>query len=367
MLDEQRNPPFDSPFSRVSFEGINKLPWSNDFLDEAIAMNLFLRVFKQREDAESFWNRKRELEATFLTQIPNFPELKHKLDVVLDVSKLGASRKESNQILSTITAIRLLSTLLVAPVWIIKDFKTLVSIAREPNAYQAQIELFQFQSRYRNEYKALGGTWEPKLARAVFSPFFIKKFFVTAAILIKYPYLPLLGYLKDLINLSFESGLKCWWLPILLTAEDQTKWSRSVSSAEKVERYTRDGILGPIFPRRAELIFKFIEDKNMSVEMFLHEWEMISMSGEEGRKILGIENAHTKDEILRTLGYRAAKKWEEDDFNMLFDRLFWRMRVEDVADKYKYPDYTAQRRTNALAKILHFDIPKAPHKKHRKK
>ena len=60
------------------------------------------------------------------------------------------------------------------------------------------------------------------------------------------------------------------------------------------------------------------------------------------------------------------KKWESEDFNMLFDRLYLKKRIEDIANQYSYTESAVQRRTARLTNILQLNLPKAPHKKHRR-
>ena len=46
----------------LTCEDANKLHWSNDLLDEAIAMRLLLNTYERRDEAKPFLEEKKELD-----------------------------------------------------------------------------------------------------------------------------------------------------------------------------------------------------------------------------------------------------------------------------------------------------------------
>ncbi len=146
---------------------------------------------------------------------------------------------------------------------------------------------------------------------------------------------------------------------------DRIQWSGPVPK-EDLGKATIDGILGPTFPGYVQNILKIVRATETDSEKMLYEWSLISMPGDEARRDLGLNNTHIINAHMLKWGYRRPKTWEPDDFNMFFDRLFLRMRIEDVATKYNYTESAVQRRTARLAKLLRLNLPKAPHKKHRR-
>ncbi|MFC1917226.1 hypothetical protein ACFLXH_01040 [Chloroflexota bacterium] len=332
-----------------------------------MAMSLFLGIIEKREEAKSFWMEKDDLEEKYLLAMNKLPILAAKIRNAMDMQKLGISRDDTDRILSLSQIMMLPQFLLAGPVILFKVCRELPATVLSSSFRDAFFNLQKFRHHYRNDYlrRDLGGTWTPYLGKEVFSPRFIANIFVIANALIRYPSSSVIGYMRELIELCYESGFRCWWVPQILISNDISRWSGKIPP-EGLSKPTPDGLLGSIFPRRVQDMLKMVEDEEVISEKILHEWLLISMTGDESRRELGIDHTRVLDDLLRKLGYRRPRRWEPDDFNMLFDRLYLHGRIEDISDNYHYPEYTVQRRTYRLATILHIPLSKAPHKKHRR-
>ena len=84
----------------LTFDQANKLPWTNDLLEEVVAMSLFLGIIETREEAISFWSKKDDLEAKYLPIMNNLQIHAAKMRKVMDVQKLGISRDDTDRVLS---------------------------------------------------------------------------------------------------------------------------------------------------------------------------------------------------------------------------------------------------------------------------
>jgi hypothetical protein len=110
----------------------NKLPWSNDFLDEVLAMRLMINTYEQREEAKPFWSKKNELEAKYLSYYKTIVKLESELRSSFDLRTLGTSRYATDKILSSMQFISMLLTMLVAPIYVIKGCRTILTNALNP-------------------------------------------------------------------------------------------------------------------------------------------------------------------------------------------------------------------------------------------
>ena len=72
-------------------EDANKLPLSNDFLDEIIAWRLLLATYEKRQEAESFRLKRKELDVACLSMSKNIAKLNSMLRSALDASSFGTS------------------------------------------------------------------------------------------------------------------------------------------------------------------------------------------------------------------------------------------------------------------------------------
>lgn len=160
-------------FNMNSFtcEDANKLPYSNDFLDEGIAMRLLLNTYENRIEAEPFWKKKKELEALWQSKSKNLTKLNSILESALDVGAIGASRKETDRILSTLQIMELVTGILVSGFLYIKVSRTILLNVQNPNMKEAMLDRGEFIRRYQQIYlkKKLGGTWKPRYSIFLFS------------------------------------------------------------------------------------------------------------------------------------------------------------------------------------------------------
>jgi hypothetical protein len=125
-------------------------------------------------------------------------------------------------------------------------------------------------------------------------------------------------------------------------------------------KVTLDGVFGPFYQRTLTNVLE--EGRRKLSDTKIREWELIAMSGKHKRHELGPKNTLLVDKHLEELGYERGYKWVPDHFQMLFDRLYLRWSVEQIAENRHCDDATVKRSTNRLIEILGLEPPRAPYK-----
>ena len=142
--------------------------------------------------------------------------------------------------------------------------------------------------------------------------------------------------------------------------DDLTGWSDR-SEIEAGRKATADGILGPLFP--AHMTVTIASDGEKASQPSTHrfpEWLLLAMSLRELRTATGAAFQGEFRRRIHEFGYRHGHKWEVLDFNMLFDRLYLKRSVLQVAGNRNEDLSLVQRRTNELRKTLHLEPPRSP-------
>jgi hypothetical protein len=183
-------------------EDANKLSWSNDFLDEAIAMRLLLNTYEKRPEAKPFWSEKDELRTVYLSCIQNVKKLQSELQSVYDIGTLGTSREATEQIFSTFQLIMKVLMPIIRVIYLVKGFPAIVTYITNIHVRNSFYGRYKFSLRYRNLFlkKSLGGTWKPHFGKYLFSLKLIKIIFVTMRTLISYPFSFFLDYQRELTD-----------------------------------------------------------------------------------------------------------------------------------------------------------------------
>ena len=169
-----------------------------------------------------------------------------------------------------------------------------------------------------------------------------------------------LTYLRGMINLCWDNGLRSAYAPSFLVLNDLTGRSDR-SEIEAGRKVTADGILGPLFP--AHLAVTTASDGENASQPSTHrfpEWLLLAMSLRELRTATGAAFQGEFRRRMHEFGYRHGHKWEVLDFNMLFDRLYLNRSVLQVAGNRNEDLSLVQRRTNQLRKTLHLEPPRSP-------
>ncbi len=169
-----------------------------------------------------------------------------------------------------------------------------------------------------------------------------------------------LTYLRGMINLCWDNGLRSAYAPSFLVLGDLSGWSDR-SEIEAGRKVTADGILGPLFP--AHLTVTVASDGENASQPSTHrfpEWLLLAMSLRELRTATGAAFQGEFRRRMHEFGYRHGHKWEVSDFHMLFDRLYLKRSVLQVAGNRNEDPSLVQRRTNQLRKTLHLDPPRSP-------
>ena len=134
-----------------------------------------------------------------------------------------------------------------------------------------------------------------------------------------------------MINLCWDNGLRSAYAPLFLVLDDLTGWSDR-SEIEAGRKPTSDGIMGPLFS--AHLTVTVASDGEKASQPFTHrfpEWRLLAMSPRELRTATGTAFQGAFHHRMHEFGYRHGHKWEVLDFNMLFDRLYLKRSVLQVA------------------------------------
>ncbi len=169
-----------------------------------------------------------------------------------------------------------------------------------------------------------------------------------------------LTYLRGMINLCWDNGLRSAYAPSFLVLGDLTGWSDR-SEIEAGRKVTADGILGPLFP--AHLTVTVASDGENASQPSTHrfpEWLLLAMSLRELRTATGAAFQGEFRRRMHEFGYRHGHKWKVSDFHMLFDRLYLKRSVLQVAGNRNEDPSLVQRRTNQLRKTLHLEPPRSP-------
>jgi hypothetical protein len=284
----------ENPFARITVEDANKLPWSNDFMDEAMAISLFMRVFNERNDTSSFWKKKKEIELSFLSSNPKFPEIQAELRSAIGSDDIGTTREKTSQIFSIVLLTQINSMQKIGPKLLLNEFNRISLIAKDRVLKQVWVDFLEFQMRYRDEYqrKSLGGT--AQFQNNIIDSSLADKAESAARILEDFPFISFLEYFQQLAHQCHNIHLKSWFVPALILLNDECVWAGRFNTTNN-RQVSYDGFFGPIFPRHAEDIFKILENKDLSSEKILHEWELIAMTGDEARKYLGLFHARERD------------------------------------------------------------------------
>ena len=168
-----------------------------------------------------------------------------------------------------------------------------------------------------------------------------------------------LTYLRGMINLCWDNGLRSAYAPSFLVLGDLTGWSDR-SEIEAGRKPTADGILGPVFP--AHVTVTVASDGENASQPSTHrfpEWLLLAMSLRELRTAAGAEFQGEFRRRMHEFGYRHGRKWKVSDFKMLFDRLYLKRSVLQVAVNRNKDLSLVQRRTNQLRKTLHLEPPRS--------
>ena len=169
-----------------------------------------------------------------------------------------------------------------------------------------------------------------------------------------------LTYLRGMINLCWDNGLRSAYAPSFLVLGDLTGWSDR-SEIEAGRKPTADGIMGPVFP--AHVTVTIASDGENASQPSTHrfpEWLLLAMSLRELRTAAGAAFQGEFRRRMHEFGYRHGHKWEVSDFEMLFDRLYLKRSVLQVAVNRNKDLSLVQRRTNQLRKTLHLEPPRSP-------
>jgi hypothetical protein len=346
-----------------TFDNANNLDWSNDFIDFTIGMHLLLSVYNDRPEVEPFRQSKNQLiqncvEAISVSLLKETDAIR----LLLETSRYGATREDTEQLFQDFAAA------LSPTSWFELDKPTLQKSPRlkafceNPRVKSVYERLEEFGRLYNQEYVAacLGGTLSLEENRSSIDS--EKMITLQAQIrdLITPIFEPVMAFFEDIINLFFDSGLKCWWAPLI---EMNFGLAEAISQpAQKVLQPTIDGVLGPLFRRELKKHWESKEQIDPLKKQIYQEYILAGMSRKEARRDLGKEDSQEIHRIMESWGYHHGRKWERMYFDCLFDRLYLKSSIESVAERYSIDPSTVQRNTGELATLLHLEIDRPIHK-----
>ena len=354
-------------------EDANRLRYSNDLLDFVIASKLLLNTYQTRAEATPFWHRKAEYEALCVPKLETIPELDGRLRSIIGMSNFGSNRETTSKILSNLSLVSQLAGILVTPIWYLKAPRTILLNVFDPCMLSAKIGRAKFINNYIIFLQqSLGGTWQVHPWKSLSSPNFIRQLFMCAKIILKYPLPPLLYYQRRLTRLCYNYGLKCWWATDFIFANDKAGWFKPMRSEGNSTQADLDGLLGSVFSRSVHVQTNSSDTTEPWSDKLIKEWQVFAMSEKETVQEFGANNTEIIDNILNHWGYRLNRTWKQRNFDMLFDRIFLHLSIQDIAKKYAWEDNfgktslhknTVQKITSELAKLLDLPLPRAEYKK----
>ncbi|OBW61070.1 hypothetical protein [Dehalococcoides mccartyi] len=344
----------------VTFKATQHLDWTNDLIDFLVGMSLFLRIYDERSEAEDFRKSRDALrqECTLLcTELAQkAPELRRKLDS----HHFGTSRENSQRFMTKV--VKTFSVHDCLNLCNLSDFASPVakSVAEDLCVQQVFNQLVEFSQRYHDNYirKELGGVFMfmDKLDDSENSQVNYVRNEMTK--IIEPISDQILDYLKCLIHLYFDVGLCCWWAPLW---EFNLTIASSCPSTTCFANFgpTLDGILGSLFKRD---IRKRIYSSNAvehSAKRIYKEWMLASMTRNQSRLKLGVEDNQFAHELMESWGYHHGMKWDQTEFNCLFDRLYLKSSVLVISRRYYLTDSKVQSCTSKLSKLMMLELPRA--------
>jgi hypothetical protein len=358
---------------QFGFEEANLLDWSNEYIDFVIASKLFLIVYEERKEAVPFWDSLKNIQQKCLSDIGDYSILSRTFQNYMPFGPIGGSREQTQSTLSNFFSGLVPAAYQAAQ--ITKNRSWAISLETDSLMIETLNDFKQFCQIYGLYLeKQVGGTISlnrsPKFVHVSRNPHL--SFLIRHGN--KSTYNPLLSkkavycfeHWRDLVHLYYDSGLKCWWAPTLQFMTDLATWSGKVN-LEGQPTPTIDGMLGPVFSRiyvNTGTAIEGLRQKELSVQNY-HEYLLLAMSRNDIRKRIGQDNEPVIHKQMEQWGYKHGNRWDRTDFSMLFDRLYLKSRIEDIADKYQINESSVQRRTARLADILDLSLTKAPHKEHR--
>jgi hypothetical protein len=359
---------------KFSFKEANLLDWSNEYLDFVIASKLLVLVYEERPESNHFWNSLDEIQKKCINATGDFNKLSNIFQNFLPVGPIGGSRQQTQN--SMASFFNVLTPTAFQAASLTKNLSWAVSLSSDPLMIDTMNDYEEFCHTYESYLKnRLGGTWVPTRSnlkisynpknanhsfllrhgnKSTYNPFLDKR--VENC----------LEYWQNLVHLYYEFGLKCWWAPFIQFMTDLSIWAGKINTEEQPTP-TVDGMLGPVFSRiyvNTGTVIEGLRRKELSVHNY-HEYLLLAMSRNDMRKRIGQDNEPVIHKQMEEWGYKHGNRWDCTDFNMLFDRLYLKNRIEDIADKYQTNESSVQRRTARLAHILDLTLTKAPHKEHR--
>lgn len=321
-------------------------------------MRLLHQQYQERPEAQSF---QKDLEKIRDKYQDSFRIVHDKLNKKSKKpDEFGESRNQTETYLAATTIKGWLGGLLSLP-WVIQNAISLLPILRDPIYIKSQMDMAEYLRQYR-EYlkKLLGGTFKINVWKFWRGWFSGKSVWNYASSHRNRHIARCFEYQHEILRLCWKHGLKSWWPPLLNMEDDLIKLHPPTPVKES--RVTPDGLLGPFFPRMINI--KVEEGKSNLSNSKLPEWKLIGMSGKQKRQELGPQYTHVVDQYLETIGYENNKKWVPEHFEMLFDRLYLKSSIEEIAEKRHCDEATVKRVTNVLFDLVGIEPPRATKSKH---
>ena len=343
----------------ITVDSANTRTWSSDYLDLVEGTVILLGEYEMRLESEEY---RREHDRIAASASANMRRLSRQLAPMrakLRRRGLGLSREETGVALSLFSLETFMYGINTVLDLAENEDPELVSWHEDERAaawYSKQSSLnlpgdlnslMQMSRRDRRLVERFRRRFGKKLRRKI-------------AIGDRHDLVGCLTYLRGMINLCWDNGLRSAYAPSFLVLDDLTGWSDR-SEIEAGRKPTADGILGPLFP--AHVTVPVASDGEKASQPSTHrfpEWLLLAMSLRELRTVTGAAFQGEFHRRIHDFGYRHGHKWKVSDFNMLFDLLYLKRSVLQVAGNRNEDLSLVQRRTNQLRKTLHLEPPRSP-------
>ena len=344
----------------VTFETANKRAWSNPHLDLLEGTQLLIEVYRSRPEAAAFVRRIDDAQAVAEPLAAHFGAWAAPYQRTLVERGFGRDRRRTAQSLGGLLDGLLPEVIRLASDAVRAGHPAALAWIADPAAMAWLSKLGQLT--------AADGPMGGRLTIGLSWRLRARLFLLRVAAKLPWPRwqpaAPLqpdsavvgtIAFVRDVVDACWDAGLKSALAPIAVILPVLSAWGSGNLGAKAAGQATLDGLLGPLFLRQITTAVK----PGPGGTKRYPEWRLIGMGLPALRQEIGTGHYRAVKQRIEAFGYHDRHRWDEDDFHMLFDRLYLRRSVVAIADRHGLSPEAAQDRTAKLARLLGLDLPRA--------
>ncbi len=347
----------------LTYDAANKVELTNELIRSLMAMKFLYQEYKQRPESEPFCEELGILRDKYRDNFLALQEIirKHQRNV----GAFGQSSEHTGAYMAASVLKGFHAAFLASPWLVVHSYCRLKILSSDQILQAAQRSQCAFTNRYRTYLKSsMGGAWKIQFHGFWKEWFHGPRIRDIVASQCSHRIMVYSEYQDELLRVCYKYGLRSWWPPLLILEDDFSELS--VSRQQKLSKVTPEGMLGLLFPRTIADNLTEIHNLNKSNSQLsddkYHEWQILGMSGKQKRSTMEPKHARVVDSRMKAIGYENNRKFEPVHFSMLFDRLYLKKSLEDIAAKQHCDDSTVKRCTDPLIELLDVEPPRAPYK-----